>query len=307
MNDADAFQPLVLSVLIRVNQWLIAFPRVMRSCLTLCLLFLLSFAAAAEVAVPPLAHRITDLTGTLTAEQQAALESRLQTFEAQKGSQIAVLIVATTQPESIEQYSIRVAEQWKLGRKGVDDGVLLLVAKDDHAMRIEVGYGLEGVLPDAIAKRIVAEDITPHFKQGDFYGGIVAGATRIIAVIQGEALPAPQRQTRNAVSLESYFPFLLFGALVSGAVLRRVLGTFPGALVNGGLTGIVVLLLGGGMFFAVFLGIMAFAFALGGGRRWDGGGFGTGGFGRGGDSGFGGGGFSGGGGGFGGGGASGKW
>lgn len=278
----------------------------MRRWLIFCLLCLLSFTAAAEVAVPPLTHRVTDLTTTLTPEQQAALESRLQAFEAQKGSQIAVLIVPTTQPEAIEQYAIRVAEQWKLGRKGVDDGALLLIAKDDRALRIEVGYGLEGVMPDAIAKRIVAEDITPHFKQGDFYGGIVAGTTRMIAVIQGEALPAPQRQTRNnGVALESYFPFLLFGALVSGAVLRRVLGTFPGALVNGGLTGFVVFLLGGGIIFAVFLGFMAFAFALGGGgRRWGGGGLGGGGFGGG---GFGGGGFSGGGGGFGGGGASGKW
>jgi len=307
MNSSGAFQPSILSVLIRVNPWLIVFPLVLRRWLTFFLLCLLSFTAAAEVAVPPLTHRITDLTGTLTPEQQAALESRLQNFETQKGSQISVLIVPTTQPEAIEQYSIRVVEQWKLGRKGVDDGVLLLVAKDDRALRIEVGYGLEGILPDAIAKRIVAEDITPHFKQGDFYGGIVAGSTRILAVLQGETLPAPQQQSRSTVSLESYFPFLLFGALVSGAVLRRVLGTFPGALVNGGLTGIVVLLLGGGILFAVFIGIMAFAFALGGGRRWGGGGFGTGGFGRGGDSGFGGGGFSGGGGGFGGGGASGKW
>jgi uncharacterized protein len=268
---------------------------------------LLIGTAQAEVAVPPLNARITDLTGTLTAEQRAALESRLQAFEAQKGSQIAVLIVPTTQPEAIEQYSIRVVEQWKLGRKKVDDGVLLLVAKDDHKLRIEVGYGLEGVLPDVIAKRIVADDITPHFKQGDFYGGIVAGVTRIIAVVQGEALPAPapRSKTADSSSLESYFPFLLFGALVGGALLRNVLGSFPGALVNGGLIGFAVLLLGGGMLFALFLGIMAFVFALGGGRGWGGGFGGGGGFSSGG--GFGGGGFSGGGGGFGGGGASGNW
>lgn len=269
------------------------------------LLCLLPYAVQAEVAVPPLTARVTDLTGTLTAEQRAALESRLQAFEAQKGSQIAVLIVPTTQPEAIEQYSIRVVEQWKLGRKKVDDGVLLLVAKDDHKLRIEVGYGLEGVLPDVIAKRIVADDIAPHFKQGDFYGGIVAGVTRIIAVIQGEALPAPQNKTGDSSSLESYFPFLLFGALIGGGILRKVLGAFPGALVNGGLIGFVVMLLGGGMLFALFIGIMAFVFALGGGRGWGGGFGGGGGFSSGG--GFGGGGFSGGGGGFGGGGASGGW
>ncbi len=279
----------------------------MRRWLTLCLLCLLPYAVQAEVAVPPLTARITDLTGTLTAEQRAALESRLQAFEAQKGSQIAVLIVPTTQPETIEQYSIRVVEQWKLGRKKVDDGVLLLVAKDDHKLRIEVGYGLEGVLPDVIAKRIVADDIAPHFKQGDFYGGIVAGMTRIIGVIQGEALPAPasQRKYSDSSSIEPFIPFLLFGAIIGSVILRSVLGTFPGSLVNGGLIGFAVMLLGGGMLFAVILGIMAFVFALGGGRGWGGGFGGGGGFSSGGFGG--GGGFSGGGGGFGGGGASGSW
>lgn len=278
----------------------------MRRWLTFCLLCLLSFAAAAdEVAVPPLTAHVTDLTGTLTAEQRAALESRLQAFETQKGSQITVLIVPTTQPEDIAQYSIRVVDQWKLGRKKVDDGVLLLVAKDDHKLRIEVGYGLEGALPDVIAKRIVADDIAPHFKQGDFYGGIVAGMTRIMAVIQGEALPPPASQHKDSrsSSFESSFTLLLFGALIGGVILRSVLGRFPGALVNGGLIGIAVMLLGGGLLFAVFLGFMAFVFALGGGRGWGsgfGGGFSSGG-------GFGGGGFSGGGGGFGGGGASGNW
>ena len=280
----------------------------MRRWFILFLLCLLPFAAGAdEVAVPKLSARVTDLTGTLTAAQQAALESRLQAFEAQKGSQVAVLIVPTTQPETIEQYSMRVVEQWQLGRKKVDDGVLLLVAKNDRKLRIEVGYGLEGVLPDVIARRIIAEDITPHFRQGDFYGGIEVGVDRILAVIQGEALPAPpaaQRQANGGASLESYFPFLLFGALIGAAILRRMLGTFPGALANGGLIGLAVFLLGGGMIFALLLGVMAFIFALGGGRGW-GGGFSSGGGSFGG--GFGGGGFSGGGGGFGGGGASGDW
>ena len=271
---------------------------------------LLSFTAwADEVAVPPLAARVTDLAGALTAAQQAALESRLQAFEALKGSQVAVLIVPTTQPETIEQYSIRVVEKWKLGRKKVDDGVLLLVAKNDRKLRIEVGYGLEGVLPDVIARRIIAEDIAPHLKQGDFYGGIEVGVNRILAVIKGEALPAPpaqQRQTNGGASLESYFPFLLFGALIGAAILRRVLGTFPGALANGGLIGLAVFLLGGGMIFTLLLGVMAFVFALGGGRGWSGGGFSSGGGGFGGGI-SGGGGFSGRGGDFGGGGASGDW
>lgn len=283
----------------------------MRCRLTFFLLCLLPFvqltvsAAAGEVAVPALTARITDLTGTLTPEQQSTLEARLQALEAQKGSQIAVLLVPTTQPETIEQYSIRVVDQWKLGRKKVDDGVLLLIAKADRKLRIEVGYGLEGALPDVIAKRIIAEDISPHFKQGDFYGGIVAGITRIDAVIEGEALPAQPQQGNGSTSIENYFFFLIFFALITGSILRRILGTFPGALVNGGLVGVATLVLGGGVIFAIIFGIVAFFFALikGGGSGFGGGGFGGGG------GGFssGGGGFSGGGGGFGGGGASGDW
>ncbi len=269
-----------------------------------CCLLLLSFSASAdEVAVPRLTARVTDLTATLSAEQRSALESRLAAFEAQKGSQIAVLMVSTTQPEAIEQYSIRVVEQWKLGRKGVDDGVLLLIAKDDRKLRIEVGYGLEGALPDVTAKRIVAEDIAPHFKQGDFYGGIVAGITRITGVLQGENLPAPRRRERSSIPAETYLPVLLFAALIGGAILRRMLGSFPGAVVNGGLIAFATLLLGGGLMFAIIFGIMAFVFALLRGGGWGGGGLGGGGY----SSGSGGGGFSGGGGGFGGGGASGDW
>ena len=279
----------------------------MRRWLTALLLCLLTLTATAEdVAVPALTARVTDLTGTLTAEQKATLEARLQALEAQKGSQIAVLLVPYTQPETIEQYSIRVVEQWKLGRKNVDDGVLLLIAKADRKLRIEVGYGLEGALPDAIAKRIIADDITPHFKQGDYYGGIVAGITRIDAVIKGETLPAPAKPSRdNGSSIENNFIFLVVVALVSGAILRSIFGTFPGALINGSLIGFLTMLLGGGMIFAVIFGLVAFFFALikGGGSSWGGGGFGGGG---GGFSG-GGGGFSGGGGGFGGGGASGDW
>jgi uncharacterized protein len=272
-------------------------------CLTICLLSLLPFAAAADVAVPPLTARVTDLTATLTADQRAALESRLQQYEAQKGTQIAVLMVPTTAPETLEQYSIRVVEQWQLGRKGVDDGVLLLIAKDDRKLRIEVGYGLEGVLPDAVAKRIVAEDISPHFKQGDFYGGIVAGVTRVIGVLQGETLPAPRQDKNSGPAPENYLLALLIAAVIGGTILRSLLGMFPGALVNGGLIGIASMLLGTGLVFAVIFGIMAFIIALARGSS----GFGGGSYGGGGFGGGGGGGFSGGGGGFGGGGASGDW
>ncbi|HEX5538551.1 MAG TPA: YgcG family protein [Methylophilaceae bacterium] len=255
------------------------------------------------VAIPPLQARVTDLTGTLTPDQQAALENKLAAFEAQKGSQIAVLIVPTTQPEAIEQYSIRVVDQWQLGRKGVDDGVLVLLAKDDRKARIEVGYGLEGVLPDVIAKRIIENVMIPQFRQGDYYAGLDAGIDSIMSVIQGEPLPAPQqRQANGHNSWEGMLPLLLFGGLIAGGILRAVFGSFLGGAATGGLIGAAVWLLGGGLLVAIVLAIVAFFLTMSGGL-----GFlpiGGGGFGRGG-GGFGG--FSGGGGGFGGGGASGDW
>ena len=263
---------------------------------------------AQEVAVPVLTARVTDLSNTLTAEQKSTLEAKLQALETQKGSQIAVLLVPTTQPETIEQYAIRVVEQWQLGRKKIDDGVLLLIAKSDRKLRIEVGYGLEGVLPDMVAKRIITEDITPHLRQGDFYSGILAGITRLDAIIQGEAMLSAvkdnQANERNS-STESNYLFLIFAALISGVFLRRILGTVPGALVNGGLVGLATMWLGGGLIFAIIFGLIAFFFALIKGSdagHWGGGGLGGGGYSHG-----GGGGFSGGGGSFGGGGASGDW
>jgi len=258
----------------------------------------------AEVPVPPLKARVTDLTGTLTAEQQAGIESRLAAFEQKKGSQIALLIVPTTQPEDIAQYSIRVVEQWKLGRKGVDDGVLVLLARNDRTVRIEVGYGLEGALNDATCKRIIEEFIVPKFKQGDFYGGLNAGLDRITGVIEGEALPAPAPRTASGIDkLGQYFPVLFFVVMITGGLLRAMFGEFVGGVINGGLIGTIVWLLGAGMIFALVLGVIAFIITLGGAGG-TGGGFGRGGGGGGFSSG---GGFSGGGGGFGGGGASGRW
>src|SRR6478609_9268194 len=148
-------------------------------------------AAFAQVPVPPLSGPVVDQTGTLSSDEIDSLAKKIRDFEARKGSQISVLIVPTTQPESIEQFSIRVAEAWKIGRKKVDDGAILLVAKNDRKLRIEVGYGLEGALTDATTKRIIDEIIAPRFKSGDFAGGITAGAERMIKVIGGEPLPAP--------------------------------------------------------------------------------------------------------------------
>src|SRR5882672_11038695 len=154
--------------------------------------------ALADVAVPPLVGRVVDQTGTLSAADANALQQSIRAFEARKGSQIAVLIVPTTAPESIEQYSIGVAQVWKIGRRQFDDGVLLVVAKNDRHLRIEVGYGLEGALTDVTSKRIIDEIITPKFRNGDFAGGITAGVDRIMRVIEGEKLPAPvQRQTQQ--------------------------------------------------------------------------------------------------------------
>src|SRR5579859_8123992 len=149
----------------------------------LALMLCWAFAAAADVAVPPLSGRVVDQTGTLSAGDISSLTQTLRDLETRKGSQVAVLIVPTTAPETIEQYSIRVAEAWKIGRKKIDDGALLVVAKNDRKLRIEVGYGLEGALTDATASRIIDEIIVPKFRSGDFTGGIAAGIERIIAVI----------------------------------------------------------------------------------------------------------------------------
>jgi uncharacterized protein len=265
-----------------------------------------SFIAGAQIAVPPLTGRVTDQTATLTAEQKAALEQTLQAFEARKGSQLAVLIVPTTAPETIEQYALRVAEQWKLGRKKVDDGAVLVVAKTDRALRIEVGYGLEGALNDATSKRIISEIITPRFKQGDFYGGITAGVDQIIRVVDGEPLPARGGMAAGAgAGFQQYAPILFILALVVGGLLRAVLGRFPGALVTGGAVAVVAWLFAGAVSVALVAGVIALLFTLlSGGMA----GHGIGGLhGGSGLGGLGGGGFSGGGGGFGGGGASGRW
>lgn len=296
--------------ILRASNLLRPLPLVLKSLCTAAFLLLLGpslvHAAAQQVAVPALAARVTDLTNTLNSEQRAALESHLAQFEQQEGSQIAILLVPTTQPEAIEQYSIRVVDEWKLGRKGVDDGILILVAKNDREMRIEVGYGLEGVIPDAIANRIIDETMVPYFRQGDFYGGLNAAVDQLAGLVAGEPLPEPQ--ARSPTPWEGMLPAILFGGLIVGAILRSIFGNFLGGAMNGGLIGLAIWILGGGLLVALVLAIIAFVITMSGGlgamhgmgRSTYGGGFG-------GSGGFGGGGFSGGGGGFGGGGASGSW
>ena len=265
-----------------------------------------SSVVGADTPIPPLTARVTDQTATLTADQTQALEQSLQAFEARKGSQIAVLIVPSTEPETIEQYGLRVAEQWKIGRKSVDDGAILIVAKNERALRIEVGYGLEGVLNDATSKRIISEIIVPRFQQGDFYGGITAGIDQMIRVVDGEPLPQPKAEpTSGNPDLRQVAPIILILALIVGGFLRSILGKVPGAIVTGGVLGFVAWLFAGAVVIAIVAGLIAFLFTLlgggmpgalmggMGGRGYRGGGFG--------------GGFGGGGGGFGGGGASGRW
>lgn len=264
------------------------------------LLFSAVVFAADEVAIPPLQQHVTDLTQTLSANEQAALESKLAQFEQQKGSQIAILLIPTTQPEAIEQYAIRVAEAWKLGRKGVDDGILILVAKEDRKMRIEVGYGLEGIVPDSIANQVILDAMKPRFKQDDFYGGLDVATDQLIARINGEPLPEPPQTQASQGDWGDLLPMLLFGGLLVGGVLRAIFGNFLGGAVNGGLVGAAVWLLGGGMLIAIVIAFIAFLLTMSGGLGMLNGYSGGGGFG-------GRGGFSGGGGGFGGGGASGDW
>ncbi len=274
----------------------------------LCLLALLLAGpvSPAEVVVPPLTTRVTDLTGTLMPAQRDTLERELQAFESRKGSQIAVLIVPTTRPEAIEQYSIRVADAWKLGRKGIDDGALLLVAKDDRELRIEVGYGLEGVIPDAVAKRVVSEIIIPYFKQGDFYGGIHAGVGRLMRLVDGEPLPPPQARDRSWSGLNDLLPLGFIAVLIGGGVLRALFGRLAGATVAGSVVGVVAWFILSSLGVALLAALVVFVFVIMAGVRIGPAGYGglSGGLGGG---GFGGGGFSGGGGGFGGGGASGSW
>lgn len=276
-------------------------------------------AAQQEVPVPPLTGHVVDLTGTLDEGSRQELEGRLAAFESARGSQIAVLLVSTTRPETIEQYGIRVAEQWKLGRKKIDDGAILLVAKNDRSVRIEVGYGLEGVLSDAVARRIIENDIVPQFRLGNYFGGIRAGTDRMMRVIEGEPLPGPSprpaQRTARSGGISDVFLVLLVAAVFVGSVLRSIFGRLGGALLTGLTAGGIAWWMTG-LMVAVLVGVLAFFFTLFtglfGGRGgfgtwpggWGGGGWGGGGWG-GGSSG--GGGWGGGGGGFGGGGASGRW
>ena len=267
-------------------------------------------------AVPPLSARVTDLTGTLRADEKQALESKISSWESSTGNQMAVLMVPTTQPEPIEAYSIRVAEAWKIGRKGQDNGVLLVVAKDDRKLRIEVGYGFEGSLTDVTSKRIIAETIAPLFRENKFAQGIDAGADQIMAVVdKGEPLaakPAAKKSSQGGgFSFEMLLVVVFLIVPIMGGILRRIFGKFVGSTVGAGIIGAGAWVVMGSLLIAGIAAVVTFLILLAtgasgmlsrrsggvwvpGGGGWGGGGGGAGGF-------------SGGGGGFGGGGASGNW
>jgi uncharacterized protein len=222
------------------------------------------FAASAQIAVPPLTGRVVDQTATLSASDADALTQRLKDLETRKGSQVAVLIVPTTQPESIEQFSIRVAEAWKIGRKKIDDGALLVVAKNDRKLRIEVGYGLEGALPDVTARRIIDEIIVPRFRTGDFAGGISAGVDRLIRIIDGEPLPKPVPEASHSSADTGvlfniiFSPFGLIGYAAIAAIFRALLGRLLGSGVTAGVVGAIFWFLLGSMALSAVFGVVAF-------------------------------------------------
>ncbi|WP_339037183.1 YgcG family protein [Bradyrhizobium symbiodeficiens] len=294
-----------------LNVWRVVF--------AIALVLALAFPALADVAVPELTGRVVDQTGTLSSSDIASLSQKLRDFETRKGSQIAVLIVPTTQPETIEQFSIRVAEAWKIGRKKIDDGAILVVAKNDRHLRIEVGYGLEGALTDVTSRRIIDEIITPKFRSGDFSGGIADGVERMMRVIDGEPLPVPSPSV-NFGSLDDLAPLFIVTLFVSvgvGGAFRAALGRLLGSLVTGGVIGALTwfilgsaglaLALGGLGFVIGFIADLFSAITPGTGRSRGGSwssGSSSGGWSSGSSSS---GGFSGGGGSFGGGGASGSW
>ncbi|MEG2582507.1 TPM domain-containing protein [Comamonas sp.] len=299
-----------------------AFAHIWRALAALLLAVLLPWYTASAQAlqpVPALTARLIDQTQTLSPEQAAAIESRLREIEEKSGSQVVVLMVPSTSPEDIAPYAYRVASTWKIGRKDVGDGLLIVIAKNDRRMRMEVARALEGAIPDLAASRIIEQQMGPHFRQNDYASGILAALDQVAARIAGEQLPAPTSstpsQTSQNVDLEGLAIFLFFAVMVIAPVLRRIFGRKMGSVIVGGGAGFLAFIFTTSFILAGAAGVIALLVTLlangsGGGGRGGGGPFiGGGGFGGGrGSGGFGGGGFSSGGGGsFGGGGASGSW
>ena len=273
--------------------------------------------------IPPLSARVIDQTATLTEPQRRALEDKLTAFERERGSQVVVLLVRSTAPEDITDYTQRLGDAWKIGRQEVGDGVLLVVAKDDRTLRIATAKAVEGAIPDLIAHRIIEGVITPRFKQGEFYAGLDAGVEQILARLKGEELPLPPAQAASGPGIngEELLIFIGLAAPVITRVLRSILGRVLGSLAATAIVGGIAWSFTGSVFIALAAALLALVMGLlmanrpvrgGGGPGGPGGGWGGGsggGFSSGGSSrDSGGGGFSSGGGGnFGGGGSSGRW
>ena len=303
--------------------------------LALALVFAPGLSAQGLLPVPPLTAHVIDQTGTLDAAATQALEAKLTAFEQQKGSQVVMLMVPTTQPEDIVSYANRVGNAWKIGRKDIGDGLLVIVAKTDRKVRIEVSKKLEGAIPDLAASQIIEDAMTPNFRQGNYAAGLDVAAGQIMARITGEALPAPVSRQRQASGGQLFGSggfqwtdmaiFLLFAVPIGGAIARGIFGPKLGSLVTGGAVGGLAMVVTSSLIIAGAVGVLALLFTLiagSGGRssvgrsgRMSGRGGGLGGLGGLGgglggwsSGGGGGGGFSSGGGGdFGGGGASGNW
>ena len=277
--------------------------------------------------VPTLTSRAIDQTGTLAESERADIEAKLAAFEQRKGSQIVVLMVATTQPEDIASFANRVGNAWRIGRKEVGDGILVIVAKNDRKMRIEVAKTLEGAVPDLAAIRIIDEEMKPRFRNNDFAGGLNAAVARLIGLVDGEALPAPSsgsdKDSSEGIDWENLAIFLFIGVFIGAPIVRSIVGKKLGSVVMGGGIGVIAFLITTSIVIAVLAGMAALMVSLfsavaasapgrrgggGGGFGGWGGGGGGGGWSSGGSGSSGGGGFSSGGGGdFGGGGASGDW
>ena len=238
--------------------------------------------AQALVEVPVLKARVTDAGAIMPAAARDALEAKLAAFEQAHGSQIAVLLLPSTQPEPIEDYAHRVGEAWKIGRKGVGDGLLIIIAANDKRVRIDVARALEGAVPDLAAKKIIRENMSPRFAQGDFAGGLDAGVDALIRLIEGEALPPPQARKGSAVvsdnnALEAWLMIGFIALIVGGSILKSLLGRAAGSLVGAGGIGVIAWLVAGSLWVALAIAVVALLFLLimGGGRGGRGGGLGV--------------------------------
>lgn len=216
-------------------------------------------------AVPALTAHVMDSTGTLDAAQRSALEAKLTAFEQKRGAQVVVLIVPTTQPEDIAAYAQRVGDTWKIGRKSIGDGLLLVVAKNDRKVRIETTKALEGAIPDLAARQVIDTAITPRFKQGDYAGGLDAAADQLIALISGENLPEPEQggsSGGDGFEWTDLAVFLFIGVPIGGRLMAAIVGRKAGAVATGGVVGVLAWVFTSSLIVAGLATLVGAVFAL---------------------------------------------